>query len=96
MIESFFIRTKATINAEGNVETSISDRLETIEIARDWAKGQTLYDQGKPHETTGFVGMGYSKRGIYVSCHLHQAIRKGKFDEHTTIIRQDLVGQSTS
>lgn len=68
MIESLFIRTKATISTEGNVEISVSDGiLEAIEIAGDWENGQTLYDQGKPHETTGFVGMGYSKRGVYVS-----------------------------
>ena len=93
MIETFFIRTIATINKEGNVEISVSDRVEAIEVARDWEKGQTLYEQNKPHETTGFVGMGYSKRGIYVSFHLHY--KKWRFYEHTTI-RQDLVGQSTS
>ena len=67
MIESFFIHTKATINAEGNIEFSVCDGIEAIEIAGDWEKGQTLYEQSKPHETTGFVGKGYSKRGIYVS-----------------------------
>lgn len=85
MIKSFFIRTKAVINKDGNVEFSVSDGLEAIEIAGDWEKGQTLYEQKQPHETTGFVGMGYSKRGIYVSCpsHLHQAtsIRKGRFND---------------
>ena len=67
MIESLFIRTKATINTEGNVDFSVIDGLEAIEIAGDWEKGEALYDQRKPHETTGFVGKGYSKRGIYVS-----------------------------
>lgn len=94
MKESLFIRTKVTINTEGNVESSVSDGLETIEIAKDWEKGQTLYEQGMPYETTGFIGMGYSKRGIYVSCYLHQAIRNG-IDEHTTI-RQDLAGKNMS
>lgn len=83
------------INTEGNVEISVGDGLlEAIEIAGDWEKGQTLYKQGKPYETTGFVGMGYSKRGIYVSCCLHQTYNKG--DLTTFIFRQDLVGQSMS
>jgi hypothetical protein len=72
MRESFFIRTTAVFNAKGNVEFSANSEqdirvIEVIEIAEDWEKGQTLYEQGKPHETTGFVGKGYSKRGIYVS-----------------------------
>ena len=87
MIELSFIRTKATINSEGNVEFYVSDGVEAIEIAVDWERGQTRYEQGKPQEATGFIGKGYSKRGIYVSCHLHQAIKKGRFsNEHTIIL----------
>jgi hypothetical protein len=83
MTELLFIRTKAVINKDGTVEFSVSDGFEAIQVAGDWKKGQTLHEEGKPHETTGFVGMGYSKRGIYVSCRLHQAIRKRRFNDLT-------------
>ncbi|KAF8801851.1 hypothetical protein BYT27DRAFT_7215749 [Phlegmacium glaucopus] len=42
---SFFVHTKAMINGEGNVEFSINTKQEAIEIAEDWEKGQTLYEQ---------------------------------------------------
>jgi hypothetical protein len=70
MIQFSFIRSTASVNQDGDVKfvTQAGMECDNIEIAKDWVKGQKLYDEGKPHEATGFIGKGYTKRGIYVSC----------------------------
>ena len=40
--------------------------LEAIEVADDWWIGKEASEKGQPYETTGYVGKGYSKYGIYV------------------------------
>ena len=39
---------------------------EAIEVADDWRIGKEASKKGLPYETTGYVGKGYSKYGIYV------------------------------
>jgi len=67
MIRYSFTRATATLSLNGDVVFASMEQ-EEIEIAKDWEKGEKLYKQGKPHEATGYIGMGYTKRGIYVSC----------------------------
>ena len=69
MISHLFTRTTAKFTLHGDVEYGSTEQ-EEIEIAKDWEKGEKLYEQGEPHEATGFIGRGYTKRGIYVS-HSH-------------------------
>ena len=66
MIRYSFIPATAKLSLNGNV-TFASLEQDEIKIAKDWEMGETLYGQGKPHEATGFIGKGYTKRGIYVS-----------------------------
>jgi len=64
------------LNPDGDVmfvtASSVDGEYEGIEIAKDWENGQRLYEEGKPHEAMGFIGKGYTKQGIYVSCHGHE------------------------
>lgn len=65
MIQYSFTYSTAKFISDGNVVFT-SMEPEKIEIAKDWKMGETLYDEGEAHEATGFIGKGYSKRGIYV------------------------------
>jgi len=65
MIQYSFTYSTAKFISDGNVIFT-SMEPEKIEIAKDWQKGETLYAQGEPHEATGFIGKGFTKRGIYV------------------------------
>jgi hypothetical protein len=65
MVQYSFTYSTAEFSSNGNVIFT-SMEPEKIEIARDWAKGEKLYDQGEVHEATGFIGKGYTKLGIYV------------------------------
>ena len=65
MMQYSFSYSTAKFNPDGNVIFT-SMEPEKIEIAKDWQKGEKQYDQGEAHEATGFIGKGYSKRGIYV------------------------------
>ena len=70
MIQYSFVRTTAKVSSTGVVEfSSISDSVEheNIEIAMDWQEGERLYDDKEPYVKTGFIGKGFTKRGIYVS-----------------------------
>ena len=73
MIWYSFVRSTAILTPDGDVKfvttSSVDGEYEGIEIAKDWENGQRLYEEGKPHEATGFIGKGYTKRGIYVGCH---------------------------
>ena len=69
-MEYRFTRSTAKYQPTGDVEVSQLDNLETIAIAEDWADGETLSKQ-KKHYMTGYIGCGFTKRGIYVSLALH-------------------------
>jgi hypothetical protein len=62
-----FVRTIADVSSSGVVEFSDSTEHEDIEIASDWKTGESLYDDKESHVKTGFIGKGFTKRGIYVS-----------------------------
>ena len=44
-------------------------KLEVIAIANDWKRGEELFEKKESHYNSGFIGRGYSKRGIYVCSH---------------------------
>ena len=46
--------------------TRVSENLQVISIAEDWLKGEEMWEKKEPHYKTGFIGRGYTKRGIYV------------------------------
>ena len=65
MVQYSFTYSTAIFTASGSVVFTSMEPA-NIEIAKDWSKGERLYDQGKEHEATGFIGKGYTKLGIYV------------------------------
>lgn len=65
MLQYSFTYSTAIFTTSGSVVFSSMEPA-NIEIAKDWSKGERLYDQGKEHEATGFIGKGYTKLGIYV------------------------------
>jgi len=80
MVEYSFIRTTAKFGADGDVKFAMpeTEERESILIAKDWEMGEALSE----HSTeTGFVGKGYTKRGIYVSflirCDLWDIYKQG-------------------
>lgn len=66
LLEYKFTRSTANYKPTGDVEILRLDNLETIEIAKDWLNGETLSKE-KKHYETGYIGCGFTKRGIYVS-----------------------------
>jgi hypothetical protein len=63
-----FTRTKATFNTSaGDVQLSVQKEDEFIEIAGDWSSGEIAFEEKKSYHDTGYIGRGYTKRGIYVS-----------------------------
>jgi hypothetical protein len=70
LIEYRFTCSTAKYQPTGDVDISQSDKLETIAIAEDWLDGEKLSKQ-KKHYKTGYIGSGFTKRGIYVSFSLH-------------------------
>jgi hypothetical protein len=68
MTQYSFTYVNAKFDSSGSVvfTSSTEPASENIEIAKDWKEGERLYNQGKSHETTGFIGKGYTKRAIYV------------------------------
>ena len=56
----------ALLQEDGDVVMKQSQDEETIEIATDWSKGEEAFEAKKPHEATGFIGHGATKRAIYV------------------------------
>ena len=54
-------------NNHGEITFISSEKEENIHFASDWQTGEESYKAGIPHEDTGFIGKGYTKRGIYVS-----------------------------
>jgi len=59
MIQYSFVHSTAILNPDGDVKfvtaSSMDSEYEGIEIAKDWGDGQRLYEEGKPHEATGFM-----------------------------------------
>ena len=66
MVEYPFIRHTAQYH-KGTVIFQESDDVERVQIASDWCKGEKLAVSKEPHWSTGFIGVGYTKTGIYVS-----------------------------
>jgi hypothetical protein len=65
-----FTRSTAQYLPSGDVTiTRNSGKLEVITIANDWKRGEELYEKKESHYDSGFIGRGYSKRGIYVCSH---------------------------
>lgn len=61
---------EASIDADGAVTISDPNTVfnydHTISIATDYLQGQKLAGQSSNYDHTGYLGSGYSKRGIYV------------------------------
>ena len=55
----------AEYQASGDVKISRVDDLEVIAIVEDWREGEEMSKERK-HYSTGFIGFGFTKRGIYV------------------------------
>ena len=55
----------AEYQPNGDVTISRSDNLEVIAIAEDWLCSEEMSKE-KKHYKTGFIGCGFTKRGIYV------------------------------
>lgn len=75
LTEYRFTCSTAKYQPTGNVKISQSDNLETIAIAEDWLDGEKLSKE-KKHYKTGYIGCGFTKRGIYVSlysCRFHSS-----------------------
>jgi hypothetical protein len=69
MYQYSFTRTKAVFKPDGHVTFTSDTHLdneEIIEIAGDWQSGEDLMASGQSYEKTGFIGKGFTKRGIYV------------------------------
>lgn len=60
-----FTRSVAEYQPNGDVTISRSDNLQVIVIAEDWLCGEEMSKE-KKHYKTGFIGCGFTKRGIYV------------------------------
>lgn len=62
-----FTRSTAQYQLNGGVKiTRVSENLEVIAIAEDWLKGEEMWEKKELHYKTGFIGRGFTKRGIYV------------------------------
>ena len=66
LVDYRFTCSTARYQPTGDVEISRSDTLQTIAIAEDWSDGEALSKENK-HYKTGFIGHGFTKRGVYVS-----------------------------
>ena len=66
MVQLPFTRTTANFQPDGSVKLVESKVEERIEVAEDWESGEEAFDRREVHQETGFIGRGYTKRGIYV------------------------------
>ena len=71
MIEYSFSRTSVKFDDKGRAKFVVSDNVEHISIASDWLEGEGLFKSKQPYDKTGFIGEGFTKRGIYVSVELY-------------------------
>ena len=58
----------AYLQEDGSVKFIELNGVEHIEIGKDWEIGEERKKEGKVSDETGFIGKGFTKRGIYVSC----------------------------
>lgn len=70
-IEYSFNRTSVNFDDKGRAKFIVSDNVEYISIASDWLEGEELFKLKQPYDKTGFIGRGFTKRGIYVSVNLY-------------------------
>lgn len=75
IVDYNFTRTIATVDNTGNVTFATSAEVEQIQVAADWLDGEKLSKAGEPFHMTGFIGAGFTKRGVYVclfifDCHI--------------------------
>lgn len=62
-----FLRTSAECQPDGQVKFSEATETEKIELSLDWQKGEdVIANPGSFSDETGFIGRGFTKRGIYV------------------------------
>ena len=66
MISYNFKRTTASFQEDGSVTLETKKNTEVIEMAGDWWEGKAIDILDERYGTTGYVGKGYSKYGIYV------------------------------
>lgn len=61
-----FLRTVAECQPDGRVKFSEATEMEKIELSLDWQEGEDTIANGSLSDETGFIGRGFTKRGIYV------------------------------
>ena len=68
LTDYIFTCSTAEYQPSGEVKISRSDGLKKIAIAEDWLEGEKM-SKDKNHSSykTGFIGCGFTKRGVYVS-----------------------------
>jgi hypothetical protein len=71
MVEYSFNHTSVNIDDKGRANFVVFDNVGHISIASDWLKGEGLFKSKQVYDKTGFIGRGFTKRGIYVSVNLN-------------------------
>ena len=62
-----FTRSTAQYQPDGEVRiTRSSESLDIIAIAKDWLNGEEMWEKKEQYHKTGFIGRGFTKRGVYV------------------------------
>ena len=62
-----FTHSTAQYQPNGDVRiTRSSESLDVIAIAEDWLNGEEMWEKKEQHHKTGFIGRGFTKRGVYV------------------------------
>lgn len=62
-----FTCSMAQYQPDGDVKiTRSSVGLDVIAIAEDWLKGKEMWKVMEPYYKTGFIGRGFTKRGVYI------------------------------
>lgn len=78
LVKFAFTHTQAICRPDGNVVlTAVDDGCEEIEIAGNWMEAEKLNESNPARYATesGYIGAGFTKRGIYVyhlSIHIEQ------------------------
>ena len=68
LVTYVFTHTMAYLQGDGSVKFIELNGIEHIEIGEDWAIGEERKKEGKVSDETGFIGKGFTKYGIYMSC----------------------------
>ncbi|KAF8967103.1 kinase-like domain-containing protein [Flammula alnicola] len=94
LTEYRFTRSTAKYQPTGDVEVSRSDNLEMIAIAEDWLDGETLSKE-KKHYKTGYIGCGFTKRGIYARYNDKEYVITQPFDDNMSFsaVREVLIAE---